>query len=157
MKLKTLFFTAVIVAIAVGFVACNGNKNSTQSIKHAPSQVVDNKDEVTFLKTFLDKYITLSDKQAHELARQYLTEDFYSRYIELCNNKSDAVDLICELAIDEKVEKVDTIMKGIEDPSSFIVQVEVAGPDGETFSSQYDMTVVNENGKFKLSDSQIND
>lgn len=157
MKLKTLFFTTIIVAIAVGFAACNGNKNSTQTSNDAQSQVVDNKDEVTFLKTFLDKYITLSGKQAQDLAVKHLTEDFYSRYIELCNNKDDKVDLIMELALDEKVEKVDTIMKGIEDSSSFIVQVEVAGPDGETFSSQYDMTVVNENGKFKLSDSQIND
>ena len=157
MKLKTLFFTAIIVAIAIGFAACNGNKNNTQTSYDATNQVVDNKDEVTFLKTFLDKYITLSNKQAQDLARQHLTEDFYSRYIELCNNKDDKVDLIMEMALDEKVEKVDTIMKGIEDPSSFIVQVEVAGPDGETFSSQYDMTVVNENGKFKLSDSQIND
>lgn len=157
MKLKTLFFTAIIVAIAIGFAACNGNKNNTQTSNDATNQVVDNKDEVTFLKTFLDKYITLSNKQAQDLARQHLTEDFYSRYIELCNNKDDKVDLIMEMALDEKVEKVDTIMKGVEDPSSFIVQVEVAGPDGETFSSQYDMTVVNENGKFKLSDSQIND
>ena len=53
MKLKTLFFTAIIVAIAIGFAACNGNKNREQTSNDAQSQVVDNKDEVTFLKSFL--------------------------------------------------------------------------------------------------------
>ena len=58
---------------------------------------------------------------------------------------------------DEKVEKVEKIMKGEEAPNSFIVQVEVKGVDGEPYTMQYDMTVVKENGKFKLSDSQIFD
>lgn len=159
MKLKTLFIAIIIATISIGFVSCNGNKNSEQSSKDesASTQVIDNKDETTFLNTFLGNYLKLSGKQAQELARKHLTEDFYSRYIELCSNKDDVVDLICEVAMDEKVEKVDTIMKGIEDPSSFIVQVEVTGVDGKPFTTQYDMTVVNENGKFKLSDSQIFD
>ena len=159
MKLKTLLTAALIAAISIGFASCNGNKNNEQSSKDETptSQVIDNKDEMTFLHSFLDKYLTLSGKDAQELAKSHLTEDFYSRYIELCSNKDDVVDLICEVAMDEKVEKVETIMKGIEDPSSFIVQVEVTGVDGKPFTTQYDMTVVNENGKFKLSDSQIND
>ena len=158
MKLKTLFSVAIIIAIAIGFASCNGKKGeqSTKDVT-ATSQVIDNKDEMTFLHSFLDKYLTLSGKEAQELAKNHLTEDFYSRYIELCSNKDDAVDLICEVAMEEKVEKVDSIMKGIEDPSSFIVQVEVTGVDGKPFTTQYDMTVVNENGKFKLSDSQIFD
>jgi len=159
MKLNTLFCVVVIMAISIGLVGCYGGKSGNNSAKtdNASIQVVDDKDEMTFLRTFLDKYLAVSGKQAQELARKHLTEDFYSRYIELCNNKSDAVDLICEVAIDEKVEKVDTIMKGIEDPTSFIVQVEVTGVDGQPFSTQYDMTVVKENNKFKLGDSQIND
>lgn len=159
MKLKTLFIATIIATILIGFASCNCNKNSEQSSKDesASTQVIDNKDETTFLNTFLGNYLNLSGKQAQELARKHLTEDFYSRYIELCSNKDDVVDLICEVAMDEKVEKVDTIMKGIEDPSSFIVQVEVTGVDGKPFTTQYDMTVVNENGKFKLSDSQIFD
>ena len=159
MKLKTLLTAALIAAISIGFASCDGNKNNEQSSKEeAPtSQVIDNKDEMTFLHSFLDKYLTLSGKDAQELAKSHLTEDFYSRYIEQCSNKNDAVDLIMELAIDEKVEKIDTIMKGIEDPRSFIVQIEAKGVDGKPFSTQYDMTVVNENGKYKLGDSQIND
>jgi hypothetical protein len=159
MKLKTLLRAAVIAAIAIGITACNGKKDGEQSTKDdaATSQVVDNKDEMTFLQTFLNKYITLNGKEAQELARKHLTEDFYSRYIELCSNKDDMVDLIMEVAIDEKVEKIDTIMKGIEDPSSYIVQVEAKGVDGQPFTTQYDMTVVNEEGKFKIGDSQIND
>ena len=159
MKVKTFLSLAIIAATAIIFTACNGkSEQQSAQVSSAPSEtIVDNKDETTFLSTFLEKYITLSDKQAQDLARQYLTEDFYSRYIEQCSNKDDAVDLIMELAIDEKAEKIDTIMKGIEDPSSFIVQIEAKGVDGKPFSTQYDMTVVNENGKYKLGDSQIND
>lgn len=160
MKLKTLTCLAIIVATAIGFASCNNNKSSEQNAaKQSATQhdIIDSKDEITFLKTFLDKYLTLSGKPARELARQHLSEEFYSRYIEMCNNKSDAVDLICEVAIDEKVERVDTIMKGIEAPDSYIVRVEATGVDGEPFTTQYDMTVSNEGGKFKLSDSQIVD
>ena len=158
MKLKTLLSVAIIAAIAIGLASCNGKKGEQSTKDETPaSQVIDNKDEMTFLHSFLDKYLTLSGKEAQELAKNHRTEDFYSRYIELCSNKDDAVDLICEVAMEEKVEKVDSIMKGIEDPSSFIVQVEVTGVDGKPFTTQYDMTVVNENGKFKLSDSQIFD
>ena len=142
MKVKTFLSLAIIAATAIIFTACNGkSEQQSAQVSSAPSEtIVDNKDETTFLRTFLEKYITLSDKQAQDLARQYLTEDFYSRY-----------------TIDEKVEKIDTIMKGIEDPRSFIVQIEAKGVDGKPFSTQYDMTVVNENGKYKLGDSQIND
>lgn len=159
MKLRTLFCASVVVALAIGFAACNFSKNGDKSSneENASTQVIDNKDETTFLNTFLDNYLKLSGKQAQELARKHLTEDFYSRYIELENNKDDAVDLICEVAMGEKVEKVDKIMRGMEAPNSFIVQVEAIGIDGELFTTQYDMTVVNENGKFKLSDSQIFD
>ena len=159
MRLKTFFSLAIIATIVIAFTACNNKsgEQSKQEEKAGSETVVDNKDEATFLRSFLEKYITLSDKQAQDLARKHLTEDFYSRYIEQCSNKDDAVDLIMELAIDEKVEKIDTIMKGIEDPSSFIVQVEATGVDGKPFSTQYDMTVTKEDGKFKLSDSQIND
>jgi len=159
MKMKTLICAAIVAAIAMGVTSCQGNKSSEHQSKAAaaPAAVIDNKDEMTFLSTFLGQYLKLSGKEAQELARKHLTEDFYSSYIELCSNKDDAVDLICEVALDEKVEKVDTIMKGMEDPSSYIVRVEVTGVDGKPFSTQYDMTVVNEGGKFKLSDSQIFD
>jgi predicted GH43/DUF377 family glycosyl hydrolase len=159
MKFKTLFIVAVIAVIAIGFSACNGKGNNEQSAKEdtATIQVIDNKDEVTFLRTFLDKYLTLHGKQAQELARKHLTEEFYSDYIENCNNQDNAIDIICEVTTNEKVEKVDTIMKGIEDPSSFIVQVQAVDAQGKPFSAQYDMTVVNQGGTFKLGDSQVND
>lgn len=153
-----------VAAAAIALVACNGGKENNNGSNQASTsmaasdkQVVDNSDEVTFLKSFLNNYIKLNGKPAQELARKHLTEEFYSRYIELCNNKSDAVDLILEVAIDEKVEKIDTIMKGIEDPSSYIVRVEATGTDGQPFNTQYDMTVVKENGKCKLGGSQIVD
>ena len=158
MRFKTIFSIAVVTAICIGFVACIGkNGNQASSDTKTANKVIDNKDEMTFLHTFLDNYLSLSGKEAQELARKHLTEDFYSQYIENVSNQDDAIDLICEVAIDEKVEKVDTIMKGIEDPSSYIVQVEAKGIDGKPFTTQYDMTVVNQDGKFKLSDSQIND
>lgn len=160
MKFKTLFIVAVIAVIAIGFSACNGKGNNEQSAKEdtATIQVIDDKDEVTFLRTFLDKYLTLHGKQAQELARKHLTEEFYSDYIENCNNQDNAIDIICEVTLDEKVQRVDTIMKGIEDPTSYVVQVEVKGADGKPFTTQYDMTVVKvEDGTFKLSDSQVND
>lgn len=159
MRMKSIFLAAAFVAIAIGFAACSMNKSGDASARkdNASSQVIDNKDEMTFLRTFLDKYLSLSGKQAQELAKENLTTEFYSDYIEQCSNKDDAVDLICEVAMGEKVNKVEKIEKGIEEPGSFIVQVEATGLDGEPFSTQYDMTVVNENGKFKLSDSQIND
>lgn len=158
MRMKSIFLAAAFVAIAIGFAACSMNKSGDASArKDNASKVIDNKDEMTFLRTFLDKYLSLSGKQAQELAKENLTTEFYSDYIEQCSNKDDAVDLICEVAMGEKVNKVEKIEKGIEDPGSFIVQVEATGLDGEPFSTQYDMTLVKENGKFKLSDSQIND
>ena len=158
MRLKSFFSIAIIAAISIGFVACKGkNGNQSSGENKTANKVIDNKDEMTFLHTFLDNYLSLSGKEAQELARKHLTQDFYSQYIENVSNQDDAIDLICEVAIVEKVEKVDTIMKGIEDPTSFIVQVEAKGVDGKPFSAQYDMTVINQDGHFKLSDSQIND
>ena len=159
MTLKNISLAVALVAIAIGIAACNMNKrdNALSGTDNASILVVDDKDEMTFLRTFLDKYLALSGKQAQELAKEHLTTEFYSDYIEQCSNKDDAIDLICEVAMGEKVNKVEKIEKGIESPSSFIVKVEATGVDGEPFSTQYDMNVVNENGKFKLSDSQIND
>ena len=161
MKRKTLISIALIVALAIGFVACNGNKNNGQSGSNdkTASQVVDNKDEITFLRTFLDNYLQLHGKQAQELARKHLTQEFYSDYIEYCNNQDNAIDLICECEaqLGEKVEKVDTIMKGIEEPNIFVTQVIARDAEGKDFTIQYAMTVVKEDNKFKLSDSQIND
>ncbi len=140
--------------------ACNGNKGNEASgttAKSDTTQVIDNKDEVTFLTSFLDSYVKLNGKQAQALAQKHLTQDFYSSYIENCNNQDNAIDLICDVMTSEKVQRVDTIMKGIEDPQSFIVQVDVKDADGKVFQAQYDMTVVNENGHFKLADSQPND
>ncbi len=159
MKLKTFSILILIATLTLAITACNGKsgEKSKQDDKASSENVIDNKDEVTFLHTFLDNYLKLSGKPAQELARKHLTEDFYSRYIELCSNKEDVVDLICEVAMGEKAKKVEKISKGIEDPSSFIVQMEVIGIDGEPYTMQYDMTVVNENGKFKLGGSQIFD
>ena len=161
MKLKALLSIAIITAIAVSFAACNGNKDNKQSSskEKTTSQVVDDKDEITFLQTFLDNYLQLHGKQAQELARKHLTQEFYSDYIEYCNNQDNAIDLICECEaqIGEKVEKVDTIMNGIEDPSIFVVQVIARDAQNKDFPIQYAMTVVKEDNKFKLSDSQIND
>lgn len=159
MRIKNIFFAATLVAIAIGIASCSMSKSrdASDNKDNAAIQVVDNKDEMTFLRSFLDKYLALSGKQAQELAKKHLTTEFYSDYIEQCSNKDDAVDLICEVTMGEKVNKVEKIEKGIEDPGSFIVQVEATGIDGEPFSTQYDMTVVKENGKFKISDSQIND
>lgn len=159
MKIKTLLFSFALVAFAAFILtSCNG-KGGTQASKEekTASEVIDNKDEVTFLRTFLDNYLKLHGKQAQELARKHLTEEFYSDYIENCNNQDNAIDMICEVTTNEKVEKVDTIMKGIEDPASFIVQVQAIDAQGKQFTAQYDMTVINQDGIFKLSDSQIND
>ena len=160
MKLKTLLSAAIITALLIGFVACKSKKGDDQSSKPEPKEVkvIDDKDEITFLQTFLDNYLQLSGKKAQELAKKHLTPEFYSDYIEGCNNQDDAVDLICNnVLIGEKVEKVDRIVKGSEDPSSFIVQVIVKDAQDKEFTQQYDMSVVKEDNKFKLSDSQIND
>lgn len=159
MKLKTLLSAAIIAALLIGVAACKCKKDEEQSSKPSDEtiQVVDNKDEITFLQTFLENYITLSGKEAREFARMHLTQDFYSTYIENCNNQDNAIDVICEVQTSEKVERIDRIEKGSEDPTSFIVQVFAKDAEGKEFTTQYDMTVVNENGKFKLADSQIYD
>lgn len=161
MKLKYIIAAAVLSTITIWGISCTGSSGDKQSTKQATDStlhVIDNKDEMTFLRTFLDNYIQLNGKQAQELARKHLTQEFYSNYIENCNNQDNAIDLICEVTLDEKVQRVDTIMKGIEDQSSYIVQVEVKGSDGKPFTAQYDMTVIkSEEGTFKLSDSQVND
>lgn len=163
MKLKTLLSAAIIAALLIGITACKCKKDEKQSSKPSNEtiQSVDNedeiKDEITFLQTFLEKYITLSGKEAQEFARMHLTEDFYSLYIENCNNQDNAIDVICEVQTSEKVEKIDRIEKGSEDPTSFIVQVIAKDAEGNEFTTQYDMTVVKEDGKFKLADSQIYD
>ena len=160
MRIKIFISIALIAAIAISITSC-ANKNEEKQVSKEQNaetgKIIDNKDEMTFLRTFLDSYIHLTGKEAQALARKHLTQDFYSNYIEHCNNQDNAVDLICELNINEKIEKVDTIMKGIEDPSSFIVQVQAVDDQAKPFTVQYDMTVVNENGFFKLSDSQIFD
>lgn len=156
MKIKVLLIVALITTTLAG---C-GNKDKNPKMlaqNKATATVIDNKDEETFLRSFLDSYIKLDDKQAQELARQYLTQDFYSDYIEHCNNQDNAVDVICETAPGDKVERVETITKGDEDPNSYIVQVQLVGPENKPFPMQYDMTVVKEDGKFKLSDSEVND
>ena len=159
MRTKTLLSVAIIVALLIGITACKCKKDENQSSKPSTEaiQAIDNKDEITFLQTFLENYITLSGKEAQEFARKYLTEDFYSTYIENCNNQDNTIDVICEVLTSEKVEKIDKIEKGFEDPTSFIVQVVARDAEGKEFTTQYDMTVVKENGKFKLADSQIYD
>ncbi len=160
MKFKALLSAAIIAAIVIGFAACKGNNNQSQQSSKPSNdtvQVIDDKDEITFLQSFLNNYIQLSGKKAQELARKHLTLDFYSLYIESCNNQDNAIDVICEVQINEKVEKIDKIEKGIEDPSSYIVQIIAKDAEGKEFTQQYDMTVVKEDGKFKLADSQIFD
>lgn len=163
MKLKTLLSAAIIAALLIGITACKCKKDEKQASKPSSEtiQSVDNedeiKDEITFLQTFLDKYIALSGKEAQEFAREHLTEDFYSTYIENRNNQDNAIDVICEVQTGEKVQKIDRIEKGSEDPTSYIVQVIATDAEGNEFTTQYDMTVVKENGKFKLADSQIYD
>lgn len=163
MKLRYLIAVVATALMATGIISCNGNKGGETQQSNAPvadttSQVIDNKDEVTFLTTFLGNYIKLEGKQAQELARKHLTQEFYSAYLESCNNQDNAIDLICEVTLEEKVQRVDTIMKGIEAPESYIVQMEVKGADGMMFTTQYDMSVVKgDDGTFKLSDSQVND
>ena len=159
MKIKTLLSAAIIAAILIGVTACKCKKDEDKSSKPSVEtiQAIDNKDEITFLQSFLENYIKLSGKEAQEFARKYLTEDFYSTYIENCNNQDNTIDVICEVLTSEKVEKIDRIEKGSEDPTSFIVQVIAKDAEGKEFTAQYDMTVVNENGKFKLADSQIYD
>ena len=159
MKLKTFLSVTIIAALLIGVSACKCKKDDNQSSKPSNEtiQVLDNKDEISFLKSFLENYITLSGKEAQEFAKKYLTEDFYSTYIEKCNNQDNAIDVICEVLNSEKVEKIDRIEKGSEDPTSFIVQVIAKDAEGNEFTTQYDMTVVKEDGKFKLADSQIFD
>ena len=159
MKLKTFLSVTIIAALLIGVSACKCKKDDNQSSKPSNEtiQVLDNKDEITFLKSFLENYITLSGKEAQEFAKKYLTEDFYSTYIEKCNNQDNAIDVICEVLNSEKVEKIDRIEKGSEDPTSFIIQVIAKDAEGNEFTTQYDMTVVKEDGKFKLADSQIFD
>lgn len=157
MKLKSFLIIAIVIATVLGIASCKNKGDSTESKKEdsTAAQVIDDKDEITFLKTFLDNYLQLSGKKAQEFAKKYLTPEFYSSYIEGCNNQDDAVDLICDhVLIGEKVEKVDRIEKGSEDPSSFVVQVIVKDNQGKEFTQQYDMTVVKTDGKFKLDDSQ---
>lgn len=159
MKIKTVLCAAIIAALVIGITACKGNKDENKSSKKEPekAQVIDNKDEITFLQTFLDLYITKGGKEAQNLAQKHLTEDFYTTYIDNCNNQDNAIDVICEVLVGEKIEKIDKIEKGLEDPSSFVVQVVAKDAEGKEFTQQYDMTVVNEDGKFKLADSQILD
>lgn len=160
MRIKYFFSIVIIAFFTVSLTSCthkNEEKQVSNEGKVETHKVVDDKDEMTFLRSFLDSYIHLTGKDAQDLARKHLTQDFYSDYIEHCNNQDNAIDLICEVNIDERIEKVDTIMKGIEDPSSFIVQVQAVDAEAKPFTVQYDMTVVNENGIFKLSDSQIYD
>ena len=159
MKIRIFISAVIIAAIFIGFSACKDKKSDEQSSKPEPkeAQVIDNKDEITFLQSFLEKYITLSGKEAQNLAREHLTKDFYSDYIENCNNQDNAIDMICEVQTSEKVEKIDRIEKGSEAPDSFIVQVIAKDAEGNEFTTQYDMTVVKEDGKFKLADSQIYD
>ena len=159
MKIRTLFSVAIIAALLIGLTACNGKKNDNQASKqeNKKAQVIDDKDEITFLRSFLDQYITLNGKEAQEFAQKHLTQDFYSIYIENCNNQDNAIDVICEVLVGEKVDKIVKIEKGLEDPSSFIVLVMAKDAEGKEFPTHYDMTVVKENGKFKLADSQIVD
>lgn len=159
MKIKTLLSAAIIAALLIGIASCKCKKDEDQSSKPSKEaiQVTDDKDEITFLQSFLEHYIKLSGKEAQELARKHLTEDFYSTYVENCNNQDNAIDVICEVLTSEKVEKIDTIMKGSEDPSSFIVQIIAKDAEGKEFTQQYDMTVIKQDGKFKLDDSQIYD
>lgn len=159
MKIKTLLSAAIIAAILIGVTACKCKKDEDKSSKPSveTTQAIDNKDEITFLQSFLENYIKLSGKEAQEFARKYLTEDFYSTYIENCNNQDNTIDVICEVLTSEKVEKIDRIEKGSEDPTSYIVQVTAKDAQGNEFTTQYDMTVVKEGGKFKLADSQIYD
>ena len=122
MKIKVLLIVALITTTLAG---C-GNKDKSPKMlaqNKATATVIDNKDEETFLRSFLDSYIKLDDKQAPG----------------------------------DKVEMVETITKGDEDPNSYIVQVQLVGPENKPFPMQYDMTVVKEDGKFKLSDSEVND
>ena len=159
MKIRTLLNAAIIAAIVIGVSACKCKKDEEQSSKPSKEAILvtDDKDEITFLQSFLDNYIKLSGKEAQEFALKHLTEDFYSTYVENCNNQDNAIDVICEVLTNEKVEKIDRIEKGSEDPTSFIVQVVAKDAEGKEFTQQYDMTVIKEDGKFKLADSQIYD
>ncbi len=159
MKFKKLLSFALIAAIVLGLASCKNKKDDSQTSKPSKEavEIIDNKDEITFLHSFLEHYIKLSGKEAQELARKHLTQDFYSTYIENCNNQDNTIDVICEVLTSEKVEKIDTIEKGSEDPTSYIVQVTAKDAQGNEFTTQYDMTVVKEGGKFKLADSQIYD
>ena len=160
MKSKTFITLILSATLMLAITACNGNKGNEASgttAKNDTTQVIDNKDEVTFLTSFLNCYVKLNGKQAQALAQKHLTQDFYSSYIENCNNQDNAIDVICEVLLGEKVDKIVKIEKGLEDPSSFIVLVMAKDAEGKEFPTHYDMTVVKENGKFKLADSQIVD
>lgn len=164
MKLKTLFCIGFITIVAtIALVACTSKCNNKSAESEAASQeeetakVINDKDERTFLRSFLDNYLKLNGKAAQELAREHLTQDFYSDYIEKCNNQDNAIDVIFETAPGDKVAKIDSIGKGLEEPSSYIVYVQVMGADKKAYSMQYDMDVVKEEGKYKLNDSEMND
>ena len=163
MKLKTIFSLAIITGVAIALVACTSkttNKSietETASQDQDTANVINDKDEVAFLRSFLDNYLKLNGKEAQDLAREHLTQDFYSDYIEKCTNQDNAIDIIFETAPGDKVAKIDSIGKGIEEPSSFIVYVQVMGADNKVFNMQYDMDVVKEEGKYKLNDSEMND
>ena len=162
MKLKTLSCIAILAGVAIAIMACTSKASkSANSETHNQEQqkatVIDDKDEMTFLHSFLDNYLKLSGKEALDLARAHLSQDFYSDYLEKCTNQDNAIDLIFETAPGDKVEKIDSIGKGIEQPSSFIVYVQVMGSDKKVYAMQYDMDVINQDGKFKLNDSQMND
>jgi len=165
MKLKYFLIIAIVASLVIGIVSCKNKGDNSESEENdsTATKVIEDKwdttdkDEITFLQTFLDQYLQLSGKDATEFAKKHLTAEFYSKYIESSNNQDDPVDLICEVLTSEKVEKVDRIEKGSEAPESFIVQFVIKDSQGNEFTQQYDMTVVKEDGKFKLADSQIYD
>ena len=164
MKLKTLFCLAIITVVAtIALVACTSRSADKSVEREVASQdqetanVINDKDEVTFLRSFLDNYLKLNGKEAQDLAREHLTQDFYSDYIEKCTNQDNAIDVIFETAPGDKVAKIDSIGKGFEEPNSYIVYVQVMGADKKAYSMQYDMDVVKEEGKYKLNDSEMND
>ena len=61
MKVKTFLSLAIIAATAIIFTACNGkSEQQSAQVSSAPSEtIVDNQDETTFLRPFLENYITI--------------------------------------------------------------------------------------------------
>ncbi|MBQ5508627.1 MAG: hypothetical protein IIT96_02590 [Muribaculaceae bacterium] len=62
MKLRYLIAVVATALMTTGITSCNGNKGGETQQSNAPvadttSQVIDDKDEVTFLTTFLGNYI----------------------------------------------------------------------------------------------------